>query len=429
MRLASDRARINLLWLVKLRWASSAGRLLLLVGVRWGLGIDLPLTPLAALLALEVATNAACSLWLRSGRGVSEGALGGLMALDVAILTGLLYLTGGPFNPFSFFYLVQIALAAVVLPARWTWALLGLSLLGSGLLFLDHRPLELVDRSHDAHMAFHLRGMWLAYGVTGALIVWFLRRTTAALAAREEELRAARDFAARQERLATLATLAAGAAHELRTPLSTIVLVARELERHLERSAAPGETLEDVRLIRTEVERCRAILDRMASDAGESGGEAFQPVGIPALVEAALEGLPPEPRIRVDLGEGLEAEPVRVPRRALEQSLRNLVKNAQQASAPGGEVRLRVARDGALHRFLVEDSGHGLSPEALARAGEPFFTTRPPGRGMGLGIFLARAVAERLGGAVELRARPDGGTTAELSFGEPAGGRAAELRA
>ncbi len=410
MTLTPDAARINLTWLRKLRWASCAGHLALFLVVRWGLGLDVPVVPVALLIALEAGTNLAARFW----RPADERAIGALMALDVGILTGLLYFTGGPFNPFSFLYLVQVALAAVVLPARWTWALLALSLLGSGLLFVDHRPLELLETSHDAHMSFHLRGMWLAYGVAGALIVWFLKRVTGALAAREWELRTAREFAARQERLASLATLAAGAAHELRTPLSTIVLVARELERQL--AAAPGPVLEDVRLIRTEVERCRGILDRLASDAGESGGEGFEVLSVGGLIAAAVEGLPARPAVRLELSDEVRAARVKVPRRAVAQALRNLLKNAQEASAPSGEVVLRAEADAKRCTLTVEDAGQGMTPEVLARAGEPFFTTREPGRGMGLGIFLARAVAERLGGAVQLRPRPGGGTAAELSL-------------
>src|SRR5690606_36216657 len=130
--------------------------------------------------------------------------------------------------------------------------------------------------SHHEHMHTHLRGMWVALGVAAGFIVYFLMRVTRALAQREEELARARHLAARQEKLASLATLAAGAAHELSTPLSTIATVARELERHLQDGSA--EQREDVGLIRSQVERCRAILWQMSAEAGESAGEGLSRV-------------------------------------------------------------------------------------------------------------------------------------------------------
>src|SRR5436309_3253158 len=146
------------------------------------------------------------------------------MMVDIAILTGLLYLTDGPHNPFSFLYLVQIALAAVLVRARWTWMLVGLSFVGFGILLAAHRPLAIPE---DTRVV----GAWVALGVASGFVVHFLLRITAALAERDRELSEARGLAARQDRLAALATMTAGAAHELSTPLGTVALVAKELER------------------------------------------------------------------------------------------------------------------------------------------------------------------------------------------------------
>ena len=137
-------------------------------------------------------------------------------------------------------------------------------------------------------MAMHLQGMWVAFGVASAFIVYFLLRVRRALARRDEELAASRNLAARQERLASLATLAAGAAHELATPLSTIAVVAKDLERDVGALAAGADALEDVRLMRREVERCRRILERMRVDAGESAGERFARVSARELVADCL---------------------------------------------------------------------------------------------------------------------------------------------
>ena len=160
------------------------------------------------------------------------------MALDVLLFSGLLYLTGGPNNPFSFLYLIPIALASITMRAAWTWMLVGLSLACSAFLFATHQPLALGD--HSRHMSLHLRGMWVAFGVAASFIVYFLLRVRRALERHERELDAARAGGARQERLASLATLAAGAAHELLTPLSTIAVIAGDLQRDVaQRGRAP----------------------------------------------------------------------------------------------------------------------------------------------------------------------------------------------
>jgi two-component system, sensor histidine kinase RegB len=409
---------INFSWLIKLRWGAIAGQVVTIFGVERLMGIPLPLAPLFAIIALEFATNAGCVFIARGGRPVEDWWAGAIMALDTLLLTGLLYLTGGPFNPFGFLYLVQIALASVILRARWTWALVALSLVGSGFLFLDHRPLPI---DGPDHMHVHLRGMWVAFGVAASFIVYFLMRVRRALADRDGDLAAARHLAARQERLASLATLAAGAAHELSTPLSTIALAAKELEHHLMRAGA-DPSLDDVRLIRQQVDRCRAILERMAADAGESAGEHLQPVPIGELVAASLDGLRELPRVRVEVPTAEAERRLTLPRRAVAQAIGSVLKNAQDASPDDHEVVLHAQASGGFLCIEVRDRGSGMAPAVLARAGEPFFTTKAPGRGMGLGLFLTRAVVERLGGQFRIDSDPGRGTTAvlELPLAAPA---------
>ncbi|HZS40268.1 MAG TPA: ATP-binding protein [Polyangia bacterium] len=410
---------INFSWLIKLRWGAIAGQVVTIFGVERLMHIPVPLAPLLAIIALEFVTNVGCVLIARSGHPVEDWWAGAIMALDTLLLTGLLYLTGGPFNPFGFLYLVQIALASVILRARWTWTLVALSLAGSGFLFVDHRPLEI---GGPDHMTVHLRGMWVAFGVAASFIVYFLMRVRRALAEREGDLAEARHLAARQERLASLATLAAGAAHELSTPLSTIALAAKELERHLQRAGAVEPPVEDVRLIRQQVDRCRAILERMATDAGESAGENLVPIPVGELVSASLDGLRDRPRIRVDVAKAEAERRLTLPRRAVAQAISSVLKNAQDASDDETEVVLRASASGDFLRIEVSDHGSGMAPQVLARAGEPFFTTKAPGRGMGLGLFLTRAVVERLGGQFRIDSDPGRGTTAVLALplGAPA---------
>jgi two-component system sensor histidine kinase RegB len=224
-------------------------------------------------------------------------------------------------------------------------------------------------------------------------------------------LQAERALAWRNERLAALGTLAGGAAHELATPLGTISVVVRELTRQAEGSGAAG--LEDLRLIRAQVERCRTILNQMAAGAGEAAGEAAQPVGVGALIADALRELSPVPAVAIHVHGDAET-PVSVPPRALSRALRGIVKNAQEASAPDTEVALNVDAGEGSVRIAIEDRGPGMPAEVLARAGEPFFTTKPTGSGMGLGLFLARTVVEKVGGRLAISSHPGRGTTVSV---------------
>jgi two-component system sensor histidine kinase RegB len=166
------------------------------------------------------------------------------------------------------------------------------------------------------------------------------------------------------------------------------------------------------------VARCRGILDQMSAHAGEIAGEALAPVTLAELTTAAIAELTGAERapVRVELvgdaADATHAPRYRLPPRALAQAVRVLVANAQDASPAGAEVLVRADADAAGLRIEVRDRGAGMSADVLARVGEPFYTTKPPGQGMGLGLFLARSVIERLGGELRLDSAPGRGTTA-----------------
>ncbi|HEY4187694.1 MAG TPA: ATP-binding protein [Polyangia bacterium] len=391
--------QINYGWLIRLRWSMVAGQLATILGVRFLLGLALPLAPLLTIVAIEAASNVLAAM-LGRRRPARQAWMAALMACDVLMCTGLLFFTGGPSNPFSFLYLVQIALAATTLRGAWTWALTALALGCSAVLFLWHRALP-VGGSHELYMELHLRGMWVAFGVAASFIVYFLLRVRRALELRDAELAASRRLAARQERLASLATLAAGAAHELSTPLGTIAIVMTELQRRAAALGADAEAIDDLRLVREQVDRCRAILERMSTDAGETVGEAPVAASLGELIDGVLAELPATVAVRRELASS-GAELVRVPPRAFGQALRGIVKNAQEASPPGATVELKIRKAQGTLTVEVNDRGPGIPAAVMERIGEPFFTTKPTGRGMGLGVFLARTTVERLGGNVRI---------------------------
>jgi two-component system sensor histidine kinase RegB len=407
-----ERNWVNIQWLARLRWAEVAGQAVTVIAAQFSLGGQLPISALLAVIGVGLVSNLVIEAYFFGGRRglrgrsvlpatpvrtVEEWHIALVMMIDIASLTGLLYLTGGPHNPFSFLYLVQIALAAVLVRALWTWMLVGLSFVGFGILILAHQPLAIPEDSR-------VIGAWVALGVASAFVVHFLLRITDALAQRERELTEARGLAARQERLASLATMAAGAAHELSTPLGTVALAAKELERAL--AADRGDLAADARLIREQVGRCRSILEQMQQGAG-TVGEGVASCSVGELLEETLVGIREAPRVTRELSDTVASSKLRVPPRAVSQALRSLVTNAQDASPPTAAVLVSVTRDTSVLTVVIRDRGTGIPPEVLDRIGEPFFTTKAPGRGMGLGLFLARAVIEGVGGSLQI----DSGTS------------------
>jgi two-component system sensor histidine kinase RegB len=416
-----DRGRLNLSWLIHLHWWAILGQGAVVVTGEVITGIELPRPTLVGLLVIEIVGNLALAAWAQRVR-VSDGSIAAVMFLDAVVLTVLLDLTGGVANPFSTLYLVNVALAAVLLPTAWSWALTGVSLVGFASLFVheglvgpSHHVRIMTDRA--SVMQAHLRGMWVAFALAAAFVVVFVQRVARALADRERELQQARAQADRREKLASLATLAAGAAHELSTPLGTIAIVAKELQRSLA-TVVSDDVSKDLQLVRDQVGRCREILDRMSANAGEHAGEPLARIPATAWIEAALDGLPA--RQRVDVDDVDAAAAIVGPPRALADALRGLLKNGLQASPPGERITLRVVAGPERIRAVVQDRGPGMPPDVLARVGEPFFTTKVPGEGMGLGLFLTRALAEQLGGEFHIASRPGAGTEAWIEL--PAAG-------
>ncbi len=405
LRSEPDAAAVALPWLFRFRWVVLAGQLLfVLAGQSW-LG-----TPIAdwALTspALVLASNIAGLLLAR--RFEAEAIAAGLLMLDSVLLTALLAATGAAANPFTILYLVQIALSALVLRPRWTWAIAAASVLGFSALFWVSPGAD----PHAAHgmarsMVSHLRGMWAAFVVAALATALFVTLLRLSLDRRVRELAALRSLAARYDRLATLSTFAAGAAHELATPLGTIALVAAETEARPEAAAVAP----DLRTIRGEVERCRLILDDLAGRAGETAGEMAHPVSAGELVASALRRLAGEEQSRVEIEAPVDFE-VEVPERAVVRSLVTLLRNAFEASAPGSHVEIRSERLGSTWRTSILDRGAGPRAGLVERIGEPFLTTKE--EGLGLGLFATKRLAELLGGELRLKARDGGGAVAEL---------------
>ncbi|MEW6501706.1 MAG: ATP-binding protein [Thermodesulfobacteriota bacterium] len=424
-------------WLLRLRWGAVGCQLFLIGVVSLLFAIEIPLPILFAIVGFEIASNMAFHLRLRQGAAVADSTFALVLFLDIVMLTALLYYTGGPMNPFTLLYLVHITLAAILVGPLWSWTIALLTVVAySALFFLPRHEMaahdlgtptlnDLLGLCHQAPpgiellrdpMAVHLQGMLAALAVSAFFIVFFVGRIRKALDEQQRTLADLREQKLRNEKLASLATLAAGAAHEFSTPLATIAVAAGEMYHSLRAAKGDPELLGDAALIRSQVDRCREILYHMAADAGEHLGETVEEFTVQEAVDQCLRSLPPEAKGRVVVSNQAGGLTVRMPLRTLSRIVRGLLKNGLDASPPPLPVTLVCRCDAAHLLFEVRDQGYGMSGETLARAGEPFFTTKEAGRGLGLGLFLARSAAERFGGRLLIDSLPGEGTTVRLSF-------------
>jgi len=422
----SASARIALAWLLHLRWGAVAAQVLLVLIALFFLEISLPYWIISGILGFEIITNLLFGFLKRKATPMADRLFILAMFLDTALLSLLLYYSGGPMNPFTFLYLVHITLGAILMPPRWSWSLAAfttgcyatlffLPAQGSTTQSCHPEPAVLAPLSDP--LKIHLQGMWVAFAVTAFFIVFFVSRIQRALARHQKTLTDLQEEKTKSERMASLATLAAGAAHEFSTPLSTIALAAGEMLHALKKNngADVPELLADLTLIRDQVTRCKDILFHLAADAGDQMGEAFTDFSMDELMENLLNSFPGSLKNQVHYTNRTGGLLVRMPLRTLRRIVRGLIKNGLDA-APSTPVLVECRNDATRFYIEVTDNGSGMPPDIAARATEPFFTTKEPGKGLGLGLFLAKSIAERFGGGLSLSSEPGKGSKVTLFF-------------
>lgn len=407
-------AYIVLTWLIRLRWFAMAGQGTAILIAWLGFDLDLPLPAIMAIMSVTIITNFALMICLRTIDSLPQWLIFSVLLMDVILLTAMLAATGGRHNPFCLLFLIHVAMAVVVLPSRWTWTIFGVSLACFSLLFVVYVPLAETATTPKWMLP---AGGWVAVAIASGLIAYFIGRLRATLHDREDQMAAMQQRMTLSERLASLTTLAAGAAHELGTPLGTIAVVTHELERQAVKLHLPPQAIEDIQLIRDEVTRCRRILDRMNIDNLQRSDEPAVTMSVTDLLEEIRSELKPGQAEMLDVTIAPQLTTMTVRRDALVQTVGILVQNAFDASEKNqSHVSLSMALEDGWVRVIVEDHGIGMSDEQMKHLGEPFVTTKGPQRGMGLGLFLARLMAEHMRGSLKLRSAVGKGTTSVLTF-------------
>lgn len=391
---------VRLATLVGLRWMAIAGQTIGVIFVEFGLGFPMPLAECLLLIALSVLLN----LWLvfRLGEGYRPTSVVATLQLawDLLQLAGLLALTGGLQNPFSLLLLAPVSVSATTLSQRATFALAVLAVVLASLLSIFHLHLPWEPDKLLAFDRVYVIGIWVSI-ICGTVFIAAYNNRVAHEARQLSDALAATELAlSRHEQLSALDGLAAAAAHELGTPLSTILLAAREI-----RDEVPeGPVREDIALIISQAQRCREILVKLRS-LRDTPGDPFAAVPVNELLAeliTPLEGGDKAISIRIDKTAG--PQPVIRRNAALLYGLGNLIENAAQFAEKA--VLIDASWDKAALTVTITDDGPGFPTELITRLGEPYLTTRArnaegaePG-GLGLGIFIAKTLLERTGARI-----------------------------
>lgn len=399
---------INLRRLIVLRNIVLAGQALAVWVAVFHLGMDLPRRPLVAVIAAMTLLNLVTWARMRLTWPVREAELFAQLLLDVAALTALLYFTGGSTNPFAPIYLLPLTLTAAALPGAYAWAIAAVTVTCYSLLLFVYVPLPPAASVHADDFSRHALGMWVGFVLSAGLIAYFAMKMANTLRERDQLLAQQREQELRHERILALGTLAAGAAHELGTPLSTMAVLIKDLGQE----AVPREKLG---ILRAQIKRCKEILSTLSAAAGQARAEGGRRLPVDEYLDEIMESwrvVRPSVNCRCRY-EGTRPGPEILTEQTLGQAIMNILNNAADASPNDVEVNARW--DGRELLLEVCDRGAGLTPAVAANAGrEPFFTTKGPGEGLGLGLYLSRATVQRLGGTVQLRDREGGGACCRL---------------
>lgn len=392
---------LRLQTLVGLRWLAVGGQTIGVLFVAFGLGFPLPLLECAILIGLSAALNIWLVLRLGAGHRPNSVFVASQIAFDLLQLGGLLALTGGLHNPFSLLLLAPVSVSATTLPQRATFLIAVLAAVIASVLSVWHLPLPWDPGEQIVFNRIYVVGIWVSI-ICGVVFISAYTNRVAHDSRQIADALAATELAlARKEQLSALDGLAAAAAHELGTPLSTIALAAKEMRADV---PAGSDLADDVELIIDQAARCRAILAKLRN-LGSDGGDPFAAVPLTDLLAEVAR--PHEARGKAILFyyERAAGPPPVFPRGVgLLYGLGNLIENATDFARQ--TVRIEAAWDREAVSVSITDDGPGFAPELIARLGEPYLTSRPrdphgpdannPG-GLGLGVFIAKTLLERTG--------------------------------
>ncbi|SCX62209.1 ATP-binding protein [Nitrosospira sp. Nsp1] len=374
----------------------------------WVLNMQLPWAEMVAVTVMLAVLNLATWIRLRRKWPVSSIEFFAQLLVDVFALSALLYFSGGSTNPFISLYLLPLTIAAAALPWAYTWVMAAVTISCYTLMLFYYLPLPHDHEEHNSEFNLHVSGMWLAFVLSTMLIAWFVVKMGISIRERDKDLALAREQALRNEQIIALGTLAAGAAHELGTPLATMAIVTGELQDEYKENR---EFQDNIRILRDQITQCKHTLTQLLADAGQARAEEGSGQAVDSFLRQVLDKWQlMRPSVQFTYHDnGVQPAPQILNTQLLSQSILNLLNNAADASRK--HIEIEVSWNYQELHLQILDYGDGLTGEAVQRAGQPFFTSKASGQGFGIGLFLANANIERFGGRVRLTNRVGGACT------------------
>jgi len=396
-------ARQNLRRLANIRYIALGGQILALYYFTQIYPLGLPTGIISALVITFAIVNVLTQWRSHWSKTISEKEFGAHLLVDISALTVLLYFSGGATNPFISYYLVPISIAAISLPMAMTWAITGLSVLAYSVLLVYYQPFTQLTPHHgNTGFNLHILGMWINFALSAGLITYFVVRMAAALRTQETELSAQKEEQMQDEQLLAIATLAAGAAHELGTPLNTMKLLIDNLAEEV----TDPDQQQDVATLNQQIARCRKTLQSLVN-AASIVEEGSSPTPVKNYVNNLLDNwMLIRPDVKPEINIASDSPSINACfHPVIQQSLLNLLNNAAEASPE--QLAITIHWDEASLYIDIRDHGPGLSSEQIEKMGKPIPSNKPGG--LGLGLFLTHSSLNRHGGRVSLLNADGGG--------------------
>ena len=405
-----NRAQLRQLFI--LRNLAIGAQVATIVVASWYFQMSLPLAVMVGAIAALALFNFWTFVRVNTGAVPADRELFGQLSVDVAVLTVLLGASGGATNPFAILYLLPLALAATILPARLTWAMAGLTVAAYSALMFYHAPFPHSVLDHESAFGLHVLGMWIGFVAGAAVVTHFILRMRSIIKAQSASLLRAREEALHNEQLVRLGVLAASTAHEISTPLNSASLLLEDID--FEEAQDLPSLHQKTDAIRAQLGRCRDALEAMSRSAGTIKLHGGREVSlVPYLDELLTAWRRAHPDLEITLNAQIgTGSPTILADELLRQALVNILDNAREASPDA--IHIDTAWDTARWHLTIRDFGPGLTPEAREQVGERGYSTKP--HGMGLGLYLTHQVIKRLGGVVNLYNHDQGGLCTCISM-------------
>ncbi len=427
--------RENLKWLFILRNLLISAEALLVILSTYGLGIKLPQEQLWLVILSIAAVNLYTWMRLQTDEAVTELEIFSQISIDVFAMASLLYLTGGASNPIIWVFLLPLIITAIMLPQAYAWNMVILTSSIYTILIGFNIPLPSIEphipdpkfltpeMSHQLHMMsdknyfnLHIFGMWFGFVFSAGLVAFFVVELSNTLKERERNLADARESALRDERVVSLGTLAASAAHDMGTPLGTIAILTHELQQEFPEHRYP-DLQQKLTIMTEQINRCKEALSVMSASAGEMRAESGKVMLLTEYIDEVLNlwrAHNPSTKLNLSVSTDIFLDAKIIAERTLTHSIINILNNAAQATPDNLGIEFHADWDREELHLRIRDFGPGLPTEYLDFIGlQPVISKK---QGMGVGLFLTYSTIKRLGGKIEFSNLETGGACVEITL-------------